>query len=107
MPQREEVFFPPFCRLVKLIISNKDEAKAKAFAKEIRNAFRAEVAKKSMTRQEIFGAIPAAIANLRGVFRFVLLIKSNDLSAVRNFLRAHDLHKRTDVIIDIDPLTTD
>ena len=107
LPQREAVFFPPFCRLVKLIVTNKDEAKAKAFAKEIRAAFRAEVAKKSVARQEIFGAIPAAIANLRGVFRFVLLIKSGDLSAVRNFLRAHDLHRRNDVLIDIDPLTTD
>ena len=107
LPQREEVFFPPFCRLVKLTFMNKDEAKAKAFAKEIRAAFRAEVANNSKARQEIFGAIPAAIANLRGVFRFVLLIKSNDLSAVRNFLKAHDLHKRDDVQIDIDPLTTD
>lgn len=107
LPQREEVFFPPFCRLVKLTFMNKDEAKAKAFAKEIRTAFRAEVANNSKARQEIFGAIPAAIANLRGVFRFVLLIKSNDLSAVRNFLKAHDLHKRDDVQIDIDPLTTD
>ncbi len=107
LPQREAVFFPPFCRLVKLIVTNKDEAKALAFAKEIRAAFRAEVAKKSVARQEIFGAIPAAIANLRGVYRFVLLIKSGDLSAVRNFLRAHDLHRREDVLIDIDPLTTD
>lgn len=107
LPQREEVFFPPFCRLVKLTFMNKDEAKAKAFAKEIRAAFRAEVANNSKARQDIFGAIPAAIANLRGVYRFVLLIKSNDLSAVRNFLKAHDLHKRDDVQIDIDPLTTD
>lgn len=107
LPQREEVFFPPFCRLVKLIVMNTDEAKAKTFAKEIRTAFRNEVASKSSTRQEIFGAIPAAIANLRGMFRFALLIKSEDLSVVRNFLRAHKLHKRNDVIIDIDPTTTD
>ncbi len=105
LPQREEVFFPPFCRLIKLIFTNADAAKAKAFAKEIRAAFRAEVDKSA--RQEVFGPIPAAIANLRGVFRFVLLIKSADLAAARAFIRAHDLHRRDDVIIDIDPLTTD
>ena len=107
LPQREAVFFPPFCRLVKLIITNTDEAKAKTFAKKIRDDFRAEVVKNSPARQEIFGPIPAAIAKLRDVFRFVLLIKSANLSNVRNFLRAHDLHKRNDVLIDIDPTTTD
>lgn len=106
LPQREEVFFPPFCRLVKLIVTNTDAAKAKTAAKEIRTAFRAEVTKNSPTRQEIFGPAPAAIAHLRGVYRFVLLIKSGKLSVVRNFLRAHDLHKRADIFIDIDPITT-
>ena len=86
---------------------HKDEIKAKNFAKEIRDAFYGEVKKNNFKRQEIFGPIPAAIANLRGVYRFVLLIKSENLSSVRNFLRAHNLHKRDDVYIDIDPLTTD
>ena len=107
LPQRKEAFFPPFCRLVKLIFMHTNETKAKTFAKEILAAFRAEVVNNSSRRQEIFGTIPAAIANLRGVYRFVLLIKSTDLSSVRNFLLTHDLHKRDDVIIDIDPLTTD
>ena len=107
LPQREEVFFPPFCRLVKIIFMHTKEDKAKTFAKEIRAAFRSEVVKNSSTRQEIFGPIPAAIANYRGSYRFVLLIKSEDLSCVRNFIQAHELHKRDDIIIDIDPLTTD
>ena len=105
--QREENFFPPFCRLVKLIFMNANETKAKDFAKKIRAAFSEEVVKNSSARQEIFGVIPAAISNLRGIYRFVLLIGSADLSDVKNFLRAHELHKREDVLIDIDPLTTD
>lgn len=101
LPQRKEAFFPPFCRLIKLIFMHKDEAKAKDFAKKIRDAFRAEVSK------EIFGPIPAAIANLRGLYRFVLLIKTLDLPSVRNFLLTHGLPMRGDLIIDIDPTTTD
>ncbi|MBQ6005053.1 MAG: primosomal protein N' [Selenomonadaceae bacterium] len=107
IPNREEIFFPPFCRMVKLIFMHKNEDKAKNFAKEIRDAFKEEIAKNPSGRQEIFGPIPAAIANLRGIYRFVLLIKSENLSAVRKFLQAHNLHKRNDVIIDIDPLNTD
>ena len=106
LPQREEVFFPPFCRLIKLIISSSKADKAKTFAKEIREAFHAEK-KNFLARQEIFGPIPAAISNLRGVYRFVLLIKSANLSETRKFLRSHNLHKRDDIQIDIDPLTTD
>ena len=106
LPSREAVFFPPFCRLVKLIITNADELKAKTFAKEIVKAFRAEK-KNFPSRQEIFGPIPAAISNLRGMFRFSVVIKSTDLLSVRTFLRAHELHKRDDVQIDIDPTTTD
>ena len=90
-----------------MIFMNTDEQKAKDFAKKIRDAFQAEVVKKFSARQEIFGPIPAAVSNLRGVHRFVLLIKSEDLSSVKIFLQAHGLHKRDDVLIDIDPLTTD
>ena len=46
------------------------------------------------------------IENLRGTFRFTVLIKTNDLDAVRNFLRKKNLHKIDSVEIDIDPLTT-
>ena len=107
LPQRKEVFFPPFCRLVKLIFTSTKEEKAKSFAKEIRKAFRSEIAKNSTTRHEIFGPIPAAIAKFREEYRFVLLIKSSDLQIIRNFILNHDLHKKNDVIIDIDPITTD
>lgn len=107
LPQREEFFFPPFCRLVKLIVTAAKQDKAKALGKEIVAAFKEDVCKKNIGRQEIFGPIPAAIANLRGVFRFAILIKSTDLSIVRSFLRAHELHTRDNVQIDFDPLTTD
>lgn len=107
LQQREEVFFPPFCRLVKLIVTHANEDKAKSHAKEIVTTFRAEFAKKSAARQEIFGPIPAAIARLRDVYRFAVIIKTTDLMSVRTFLRAHDFHKRIDIQLDIDPLTTD
>ncbi|MBO4780637.1 MAG: primosomal protein N', partial [Selenomonadaceae bacterium] len=107
LPQRKAVFFPPYCRLVKLIVTGADELKTKTRAKEIVTAFRAEVSKNFSSRQEIFGPIAAAIACLRGMYRFAVVIKSADLSSVRNFLRDHNLHRRDDIQIDIDPSTTD
>ena len=107
LPQREEIFFPPFSRMVKLIFSHEDELKAKKFAKEIVKAFREEIAAVSEDRQEIMGPIPAAIAKLRGLFRFAVVIKSANLEEVQLFLRVHKLHRRNDVSIDFDPTTTD
>ena len=55
---------------------------------------------------KIEGPIPAMIANLRGVYRFSVLIKTLDLDAVRNFLRKKNLHEFDNVQIDFDPITT-
>ncbi|MBR6013953.1 MAG: primosomal protein N' [Selenomonadaceae bacterium] len=103
---REEFFFPPFSRLVKILFMSKNENEAKIFAEEIAEAFKISAKKFSPARQEILGPIPAVIENLKGVHRFVVLIKSGDLNFVRTFLLKYDLHKMPEVQIDFDPSTT-
>ncbi len=103
---REMLFFPPFCRLVKLIFTSKNKTKIQDFAERIVNSFKLEVSATSEVRQEILGPIPAEIENLRGEFRIAVLIKTLDLEIVRGFLRFHNLHTSENVQIDIDPLTT-
>ena len=105
--KREMLFFPPFCRLVKIIFTSKNKAKIFDYAERIVNSFKMEVVPSSKVRQEILGPIPAMIENLRGEFRFVVLIKTLDLEIVRGFLRFHNLHISPKVQIDIDPLVTD
>ena len=102
---REEFFFPPFSRLVKILFMSKKSAAAKIFAEEIVKEFN-KAKKNSPARQEVLGPIPAMIENLRGVYRFVVLIKSGDLNFVRKFLREMNLHKMPEVQIDFDPITT-
>ena len=104
--KRELLFFPPFCRLIKLIFTSKKKEKAVDAAERIINSFNLEVVKNSETRHEIWGPIPAIIENLRGEFRFVVLIKTLDLEIVRGFLRFHNLHAAANVQIDFDPLST-
>ncbi len=104
--KRELLFFPPFCRLVKIIFTSNKKEKAVDAAERIVNSFNLEVVKNSEVRHEIWGPIPAMIENLRGEFRFVVLIKTSDLEIVRGFLRLHNLHTAPNVQIDFDPLTT-
>lgn len=106
LPQRKKFFYPPFSRLVKILFTSTDEGAAKNFAKKIIADFKSEVIKNSDARQEIFGPVPAMIAKYREEFRFVVLIKSADLSEVKNFLRRHSLDKIPEVKINIDPVST-
>ncbi len=103
---RKKFFYPPYCRLVKIIFTSKKETVAENFAKEIVSAFKEEVIKNSEVRQEIFGPIPAMIAKFRDDFRFTVLIKSKNLAEVKIFFRRHNLDKNPAVNIDIDPIST-
>ncbi|MBQ9479797.1 MAG: primosomal protein N', partial [Selenomonadaceae bacterium] len=103
LPKREELFYPPFSRLIKLLIVGRDKALTKSRAAEIAEQFRAEFAR-SEERSEIMGPTSAMISCWKGVHRFVLLIKTTELDRVRGFLRSHALHQRDDITIDIDPI---
>lgn len=59
----------------------------------------------TQARAEVIGPAPALVAKFRGTYRFVVLIKARDLAAVQTYLRSCRLHLRTDVAIDIDPIT--
>ena len=103
---REEFFFPPYSRLVKILFMSKKKEVAKTFAEEVAKKFKSEIKKFPDMRQEILGPIPARIEKLKDIFRFVLLIKTSDLNFVRKFLHSLNLQKMTNVQIDIDPTTT-
>ena len=100
---RRELFYPPYSRLVKLLFQNEDEKQcreeATAFMESFLDHFQHDA------RERILGPSPAIIARFRGVYRFVVLIKAGDLTAVQDFLRQKQMHLRTDVAIDIDPIT--
>ena len=101
---REQLFYPPFSRLVKLIVQHEDEDAARCEASRIQEAFLTAFAGRE--GQQIIGPAPALIAQFRGVHRFVLLLKTADLAAARDFLRAEGLDRRTDVLVDVDPIMT-
>ncbi len=100
---RKELFYPPYSRLIKLLYQSEDEEKARQEATTLIHHFEQFFA--GVPEQKIIGPSPAMIACFRGVYRFVVLIKTGNLPAAQAFLRQEGLHLRTDVAIDIDPLT--
>ena len=103
MVLRHGLFYPPFSRIVKLLFQHEEESTAKGNAKSLVTAFNEHF--NGIKGQQIIGPSPAVIARLRGIYRFVVLIKTTDLPAVQAFLREQNLHLRADVAIDIDPIT--
>ena len=100
---RRQLFYPPFSRLVKLLFQNKEEDRARshgaAFVERFRQCFSGEKI------HQVIGPSPAMIANFRGTYRFIVLIKTADLEKVQDFLRQEGMHLKTAVAIDIDPIT--
>ena len=103
LAMRKELFYPPYSRIVKLLFQDEDEEKAKEMGRQLVKAF--EERFPGERRHVIVGPSPAVIAKFRNIYRFVVLIKTADLPAVQEFLREQKLHLRTEVAIDIDPIT--
>jgi len=109
---RKAMGYPPFTRLIKLLFQSTDETAAKqsalAFVQAFQQRYPGGVSTPLGTPPKtntVIGPAPALIACFRGTYRFVVLIKALDLEDVRQFLREQGLHLRTDVAIDIDPIT--
>ena len=100
---RQELFYPPYSRIVKLLFQDEDEEMAKGNGRRLVRAF--EESFRGSKSHMIIGPSPAVIAKFRNIYRFVVLIKTADLPAVQGFLREQKLHLRTEVAIDIDPIT--
>lgn len=104
MKLRESLFYPPFCRIVKLIVHNEKPEKARQQAQNIKDNFLNNFG--YTKHHQIIGPAPAMIPTFKGVHRFSMLIKTDDLKAVNQFLRDQGVHRDMNVMIDIDPITT-
>ncbi|MBP5200442.1 MAG: primosomal protein N' [Schwartzia sp.] len=99
---RQALFFPPFCRLVKLTFLDGDAKRAGAEAEEFRRRFMQTF--QAADKHRFIGPAPAVIEKYHDVYRFNALVKTADLDELREFLREAGLHLRQDVWIDIDPI---
>ena len=100
---RRELFYPPFSRLVKLLFHETSRERAWGEANAFVTAFRSVFAKEQDCM--VIGPSPALIERERGVYRFIVLIKTAALADVQAHLRVHAIHLRDDIAIDIDPIT--
>lgn len=101
---RRELYYPPFCRIIKLIFQDKNEKQAIDRAKKFKNAVAMFFHNSDKTTA--LGPAPAMIRNFKGTYRMCLIIKTSELARVQEFLRKEKVHLDNSIIIDIDPIST-
>ena len=105
---REEVGFPPYCRLVFIIVEDRQDRAARAASQKIvemaRNWCRAHDQAQSLT---VLGPAPAPLERLRDRYRWQILLKSKQLQPLHSLVEwisgSFQAKGQTRVIVDIDP----
>jgi primosomal protein N' (replication factor Y) len=105
---RESVGFPPYCRLVFIIIEHPDDVGARKAGAEIgallRSWCKRNDVEKSLT---VLGPAPAPLERLKDRYRWQILIKSRQLTRLHEMIEWLSSNYKTRglarLIIDIDP----
>lgn len=99
---REELRYPPFSSLLKMVVQAKSDDQARRNSETVAQSLRAAVDKHAGI--DIIGPVPAIIAQIKDVFRMIIIVKAQDLMEVKQILRQEGFDRRTDITIDIDPV---
>lgn len=73
---RQKLHYPPFCRMVNLIFSSKEQAVAKDYAAKAHDYLKDNLLKKGLqSKVELYPAHPALLKRIDGMYRFQVLLK--------------------------------
>lgn len=84
--ERREHGYPPFRRLVRLLVRAKEEDYARDFSEALAGLLDVEF-RDSQNRIEVLGPAPAPLSRLQNRYRYHLILKTNDPARVRDGLR--------------------
>ncbi|MEK7286084.1 MAG: primosomal protein N' [Nitrospirota bacterium] len=109
---REEAGYPPFMRLVMLILSHRDESEAAKAADQLVALLKRSVREKSAVNSvSILGPAPAYFTKIRKEYRYQILLKGKDHLRLKAILKKglEDFNKTppkgVHLAIDVDPQT--
>lgn len=101
---RQMLYYPPFCHLIKLVFQNELEETAFQLADKFKLDMEDYFSNNSSIK--IMGPAPALISKFKDIYRFNLLIKTNDLGIVNKYLRQKNVDINKNITIDINPINT-
>ncbi len=106
---RENFDYPPFSRIIRVVLSSKNQFRAEKSAMEIAMRLRTIIDERNLTEPiAVLGPAPCIIERLQEYYRFQILIK-NKLSTkghtfIHTFLTNIKLPQDIKITIDVDPI---
>ncbi len=106
---REAFDYPPFSKIIRIILSSDNNFRAEKSAMEIAMRLKDWIDKQSLTeRLIVMGPAPCILEKIRGEFRFNILVKNKldekGHNIILSFLRKIILPNDIKMIIDVDPM---
>jgi primosomal protein N' (replication factor Y) len=102
---RQELNYPPYSQLLKLVIWHKDEQKGRAESETVAKFLKDVVIREKLERTEIAGPFPALVFKVRDKYRFNILVKSPHMQVLKDALYNSPYRKQENITIDVDPLS--
>ncbi|HVP36958.1 MAG TPA: primosomal protein N' [Terriglobales bacterium] len=112
--EREELFYPPFSRLVLIRFQGKEAAKvlntADSFGSKLKDRLKAIGHRLKSSSLEILGPAPAPLPKIKNDYRFQILIKTREVRTITqtiNSILEKGAEKRSPgvrISVDVDPL---
>lgn len=94
--------YPPFTRMVQLLVRDKNRGKAEAAMRDLARAVHAHPLAREV---RVSGPAPAPLERLKAQWRFQLLIRSESAHRLKELLHATLPDKpAVDLVVDVDPL---
>lgn len=106
---REAFDYPPFSKIIRIILSSDNTFRAEKSAMEIAMRLKDWINKQSLSeRLIVMGPAPCVVEKIRGEYRFNILIKNKldekGHSIILSFLRKVILPNDIKMVVDVDPM---
>jgi len=104
--KRRELHYPPFGRLLNLLLRGRDQARVEGAAGELAQALRENLTGDGFL--QVLGPAPAPLSRLKGEYRWQILLKGEKAGQlqdlVRNCLKGFKGLKGVKLSLDVDPV---
>ncbi len=106
---RKRAGLPPFRRLARIVVADTREEKARHEAEALSERIRETISVLSLEYADVLGPNPCVLSRLRGKYRYDLLPRTLNASAMRRLMHELDQSgalrtKAQSTIIDVDPV---
>jgi primosomal protein N' (replication factor Y) len=107
LPTRKELGFPPFGRMVRIILRDEDANAVQELSEELAGAISAAITSLNAPVQ-MRGAMPCAVGRIAGYFRYQILLLAATPGPLQRVLavvrEAGKLKKAERIAVDVDPV---